>query len=82
MSVRSEILYVDNTRQRKIRNSIFKIAVILLSVITISPIILIISKLIIEGIGQINFDFFTQLAPDTFQAMSAKINGMPTLYAI
>jgi len=75
MNLGSDIAYIDTSHRRKVRNTIFKIIVIVLSVITTSPIILILSKLIIEGVGQINLDFFTQLAPDTFQAMSAKMSG-------
>lgn len=69
------MVFKQQTQRRIKRNKFFKVLVIALAVITISPIILIISKLLIEGIGQINLDFFTQLAPDTFQAMSAKMNG-------
>jgi len=47
----------------------------LLSAITISPIILILYKLIKNGIKQINFDFFLKLAPNTLEAMTAKSNG-------
>lgn len=75
MNSGSGIAYIDTSHRRKVRNTIFKIIVIVLAFITTSPIILILSKLIIEGIGQINLDFFTQLAPDTFQAMSAKMSG-------
>jgi len=75
MNLVSDIAFIDTSHRRKVRNTIFKIIVIVLAVITTSPIILILSKLIIEGIGQINLDFFTQLAPDTFQAMSAKMSG-------
>lgn len=60
---------------RDTRNKLFKFSVIILSLITISPIILILWKLIREGIRQINFDFFTKVAPDVLEAMIAVDNG-------
>ncbi|MCP4551167.1 MAG: phosphate ABC transporter permease PstA [Bacteroidetes bacterium] len=60
---------------RKVKNNIFTTLVIFFSVVTISPIILIISKLIIKGAKQINLSFFTETAPDTFVAMTAINNG-------
>lgn len=60
---------------REIKNNLFKGGVIFLSLITISPIILIIFKLLKEGIKQINFDFFIKVAPDTLQAMTAVQNN-------
>ena len=59
---------------RDIKNKLFYGLVILLSVITISPVVLIISNLLIKGIRQINFDFFIKVAPDTLQAMTAVNN--------
>lgn len=47
----------------------------LLSAITISPIILIMFELVKKGIKQINFDFFTRVAPNTLEAMTARTNG-------
>jgi len=75
MNLGSDIAYIDTSHRRKVRNTIFKIIVIVLAVITTSPIILILSKLIIEGVGQINLDFFFFFSPDTFQAMSANMSG-------
>ncbi len=60
---------------RELKNKIFSGLVIFFSVITISPIILIISKLVIKGFKQINLSFFTETAPDTFEAMTAINNG-------
>ena len=65
----------DKIEFRKNKNQIFKVLVIVLSIITISPIVLIIGKLVINGVSQINLDFFTQTAPDTFEAMTAVSNG-------
>ena len=60
---------------RELKNKIFSGLIIFFSIITISPIILIISKLVIKGIKQINLSFFTETAPDTFEAMTAINNG-------
>ena len=57
--------------KRIIKDKIFKGFVILFSLITISPIIMIIYKLVIKGYRQINISFFTQKAPDTYEAMLA-----------
>lgn len=46
-----------------------------MSAITISPIILIIWKLIAKGYRQISFDFLIKNTPDTFKAMTAVANG-------
>lgn len=51
------------------------IAIIILSAITISPVILIIYELIKKGIRQINLSFFTEVAPNTLEAMTAISNG-------
>ncbi len=60
---------------RILKNRVFGIGVFVLAMITISPIILIIGKLIIKGYRQLNLDFFTQKAPDTYEAMLALQNG-------
>ena len=75
MNITTNIDYKDRSEYRKLKNRVFKIIVIVMSVITISPIVLILSKLIIKGIRQINLDFFTRVAPDTFEAMTAIANG-------
>ncbi len=57
--------------KRILRDRLFKGGVVVLSMVTISPIILIIYKLIAKGYRQINLDFFTKKAPDTYEAMVA-----------
>lgn len=69
------IKHQDKTNYRKTKNQVFKILIIVLSLITISPIVLIIGKLVINGVSQINLDFFTKTAPDTFEAMTAVANN-------
>ena len=65
----------DNIKSRNRKNKYFRLAVIIMSGLTVMPIILIISKIIIEGVSQINFDFFTKTSPDSLQAMTAIINN-------
>ena len=64
-----------NLRKRSFKDLVFKGLVVALSVITISPIVLIIYKLVEKGIGQISFDFILKTPPDTFEAMTALANG-------
>jgi len=65
----------DNSNTRNTKNKIFLGVVIFFSLLTILPIILIVGELVVKGIGQINLSFFTDVAPDTLQAMVAKANG-------
>ncbi len=57
--------------KRILRDRLFQGGIVVLSLITISPIVLIIYKLIAKGYKQINLDFFTKKAPDTYEAMVA-----------
>jgi len=61
--------------RRKRKNIIFFWIISILTMITASPIILIIAKLIAKGYKQINLSFFTERAPDTFEAMTAVTNN-------
>jgi phosphate transport system permease protein len=65
----------NNIRKRDIRNRRFRWLVIAGSAITVIPIFLIVTNLVIKGVRQINLSFFTETAPDTFQAMTAAANG-------
>lgn len=62
-------------RARYRKNKIFRTAVIVLSVMSVIPIVLIIGQVFIKGIRQINLSFFTETAPDSFQAMAAVANN-------
>jgi phosphate transport system permease protein len=66
-------MHTDNNslKRRTFRNRLFAGWVFLLSMVTISPILLIIYKLVAKGYRQINLDFFTKKAPDTYEAMLA-----------
>jgi phosphate transport system permease protein len=65
----ANIEHIIRSRYRK--NRIFRTAVIVLSALSVIPIILITGEVLIKGIRQINFSFFTETAPDSFQAMAA-----------
>lgn len=70
-----DITLSDNIKSRNSRNKRFRWLVIAGSVVTIIPIFLIVGNLAIKGFRQINLSFFTETAPDTFQAMTATANG-------
>lgn len=62
---------IDNIGSRTQKDRIFLGLVVLFSVITVSPIILIIWKLIEKGYKQLSFGFLVENTPDTMQAMAA-----------
>jgi len=64
-----------NLRRRSAKDKSFKVLVVVLSLITISPIVLIIYELIARGYRQISLDFIMKTPPDTFEAMTALSNG-------
>ena len=64
-----------NDQKRVVKNLIFKGLVILFSLIATIPIFLILYQLIRKGTRQINFDFFTKVAPDSWDAMTALSSG-------
>lgn len=66
---------IDNIGSRTKKDRIFMGLVVLLSVVTVSPIVLIISKLITKGYKQLNFGFLIEKMPDTMQAMTAVANN-------
>lgn len=65
----------QNSFSRTLKDKLFLGAVVFVSFITISPIVLIIGKVVWEGIGQINLSFFTENTPSTFDAMTAVANN-------
>lgn len=69
------IHYTDHSRARMIKEKIFLGAVIALSALTISPIILIIYQLIVKGVKQISFSFIFETTPNTYEAMTAIASG-------
>lgn len=77
MSSPANKISAKNLSRRKLKDQFFHGLVIGLSVVTISPIVLIIYKLIVEGIGQISFEFLIENPPNTFEAMTAVSSGEP-----
>ena len=74
MTVNNISAFIDNTSKRDKRNKLFLALVIIMSVLTVIPIFFILGKIIISGIGQINFNFFVKTSPDSLQAMTAIAN--------
>lgn len=74
MNTTSKIMH-NNLGRRTFKDNFFRGLVVFLSLITISPIVLIIYKLVEKGIRQISFDFILKTPPDTFEAMTALANG-------
>ncbi len=66
---------ITNLKYRTIKDRAIKGIIIAFSIITISPIVLIIYKLIEKGIRQISFDFILETPPSTFEAMTALSNN-------
>ena len=65
----------DTSKRRLLKDRIFYWLIIVLAGVTISPIILIISKLIVKGYRQISFEFIIRSTPDTYEAMTAVNNN-------
>ena len=64
-----------NLKWRKFKNQAFFLLVCAFSFLTAFPLLAILWELIQKGYKQINFNFFTQTAPNTLDAMLAKMNG-------
>jgi phosphate transport system permease protein len=75
MSNSNSISIQKSVSRRKLKDQFFHGLIVGLSVITILPVILIIYKLFVEGIGQISFEFLIKTPPDSFEAMSASATG-------
>ncbi len=73
--MKSTLAWKDHTSRRLLKDKAVLVGVVVLSLITISPIVLIISKLVAEGYQQISLDFLIENTPDTFEAMTAVANG-------
>lgn len=75
MNTTTTISYKSRTKRRMLKDKIVLGIVIFLSVLTISPIVLIIGKLIAKGYKQISLNFLIETTPDTYAAMTALANG-------
>ncbi len=62
-------------KSRALKDKAIRVMVVLLSVVTISPIVLIIFKLIEKGYKQISLDFILKTPPNSYEAMTALANG-------
>lgn len=70
-----ELKAQDYSSRRQMKDKLIYGLVILLSLITISPIVLIISKLVAKGYKQLSLDFLIKNTPDTYEAMTAVANN-------
>lgn len=75
MDITGKTEYQDRSAFRLLKDKFSMIVVVILSLVTASPIILIIYKLIIEGYRQISLNFIIENTPDTFAAMTAVASG-------
>ena len=75
MGASQTINYPDHSKSRIIKEKVFLGLVIAFSALTISPIILIIYKLVVKGIKQISFNFIFETTPNTYEAMTAIASG-------
>ncbi|MDA3905195.1 MAG: phosphate ABC transporter permease PstA [Bacteroidales bacterium] len=65
----------DHSARRILKDKLVLAGIIALSLVTISPIILIISKLVVKGYRQISLDFLIKNTPDSYEAITAVANG-------
>ena len=75
MNTVTKKIHIGNLKSRTVKDRVVKWLVVALSLLTISPIILIIYELIVKGIKQISFDFLIKTPPNTFEAMTAVTNN-------
>jgi phosphate transport system permease protein len=68
-------VHIDKSEARNRKNNLFRGLIVALSLLSVIPIIFIISKIVLNGISQINFNFFVRTSPDSLQAMTAIANN-------
>ena len=66
----------EKIKYRRAKSKGVFILVCLFSALTAVPLFAIIGKVVINGIGGISLDFFTEIAPNTYDAMLAKQSGL------
>ena len=66
-----------NIRQRYLKSKALHIAVCFIAFLSAIPLILILGKVFVEGIGFINWQFLTEPTPTAFKAMMAINSGEP-----
>ncbi len=69
------LLDQDHSTRRLLKDKLVLAGIILFSLLTVSPIVLIISKLLVKGYRQISLDFIIKNTPDTYEAITAVANG-------
>ena len=75
MTTGTEKLLSDNLKARSWREKRMKFLITAGATVTVIPVFLIAANLAVKGYRQINIAFFSQPAPDTFQAMMAAASG-------
>ena len=75
MESNNTLLNQDYSSRRLFKDKLVLAGIIALSIVTISPIILIISKLVAKGYRQISLDFLIKNTPDSYEAITAVANG-------
>lgn len=75
MNKTANIKLPDTSRRRILKDKLVLGIVVLLSIVTISPIVLIIGELVRKGYKQISLEFLIKNTPDTYSAMTAIANG-------
>lgn len=75
MESNNTLLNQDYTSRRLFKDKLVLAGIIALSLVTVSPIVLIISKLIAKGYRQISLDFLIKNTPDSYEAITAVANG-------
>lgn len=66
---------VGKIKIRESKDRLCYIIIIILSLCMAVPLFAIIGEVFYHGIGQLNLDFFTKIAPNTYEAMLANENG-------
>ena len=75
MESNNTLLNQDYTSRRLFKDKLVLAGIIALSLVTVSPIVLIISKLIAKAYRQISLDFLIKNTPDSYEAITAVANG-------
>ncbi|WP_372773904.1 phosphate ABC transporter permease PstA [Mangrovibacterium sp.] len=75
MNKTANIKLRDTSKKRILKDKLVLGIVVLLSIVTISPIVLIIGELVRKGYKQISLEFLIKNTPDTYSAMTALANG-------
>ncbi|RKD92170.1 phosphate ABC transporter permease PstA [Mangrovibacterium diazotrophicum] len=75
MNTTENIRLQDTSKRRQLKDKLVLGMVVFFSLVTVSPIILIIGELVRKGYRQISLDFLIKNTPDTYSAMTAIANG-------